>query len=125
MRRVFVSLGLPGPPHRRLLLGDADEHHRTVPTLASGRLDQRPGDRLLVVALGEAHHRDVVRRGEAVDRPNVPVSDLAEGSRRRDREPTLPAQELAHPTHRLQLRHVRLQEDPIDTPAGERHMITE
>ena len=51
---------------------------------------------------------------------DVGVADLAERRRRRDPEPLLPVQELAHPAHRLQLRHVGLQKDPIHRAARQR-----
>ena len=38
-------------------------------------------------------------------------------------EPLLPVQELTHPAHGLQLRHIGLQKNPIHRSADERHMI--
>jgi hypothetical protein len=58
--------------------------------------------------LTEVDHRDVIGLGEAVYRTHVAVADLAERRGRRDRIPPLPAQELAHPAHGLQFRHVCL-----------------
>jgi hypothetical protein len=49
MRGVFLPLGLPGAPHRRLLLGDADEYHPTLAIDGCSRVDQRTGNLLLVV----------------------------------------------------------------------------
>ena len=53
----------------------------------------------------------------------IRLADLPERRRRRDRVPPLPAQELAHHTHALQPRHIRLQENPVHRSAGERHVI--
>ena len=116
-RALLLALGRPRPPHRRLLLGDPDQHHLPVAALGRGRVDQRAGLGLLALALLEVHHRDPVDLGEAMDVFHVAVADLAERRRRRDREPALPAQEPAHLTHRLQLGHIALQEEPVHRPA--------
>jgi hypothetical protein len=120
---VLLTLGLPGPPHRTLLLRDPDQHHLPVAALGCGGFDQRAGHRLFVLALGEAIHRDAVGLGEAIDLPHVGLTDASEGRRGRDLIPALPAQELAHPTHRLQLGYIGLQEDPVHRAAGERDVI--
>ncbi|HEY2671090.1 MAG TPA: hypothetical protein VGJ07_12040 [Rugosimonospora sp.] len=101
-----------------------DQHHPPVATLGCGGVDQRPCDGLLVLALAEMDHRDAVGLGELVHLTHVAVADLPERRRGWDRISPLPAQELTHPTHRLQLRYIGLQEDPVHRPAGERHMIT-
>ena len=54
---------------------------------------------------------------------HVGVTDLAERGRRRDREVVLPAQEPAHLAHRLEVRDVALQEEPVHRPAGEGGVI--
>jgi hypothetical protein len=123
MRRMLLALGLPRPPQRGLFLRDADQHHLPVAAVAFGGFDQRAGDFLLVLALGEPAHRDRVLRGPPVHLGDVAVADLAERRRRRDRKSLLPVQELTHPAHRLQLRHIGLQKDPIHRSTGERHMI--
>jgi AcrR family transcriptional regulator len=73
--------------------------------------------------LGEPAHRNTVRLGPPVQLGDVGVAELAERRRRRNAEPFLPVQKLTHPAHRLQLRHISLQEDPIHRSTGERHMI--
>jgi hypothetical protein len=106
-------------------LGDADQHHPPVAAVAFGGLDQRPRDLLLVLPLGEPAHRDRVRLGKPMHLGDIGVADLAERRRRGNRKPLLPVQELTHPAHALQFRHVRLQKDPIHRSTGERHMIAQ
>jgi len=125
MGGAFLALGLPRTPHRSLLLRDADQRHPASAALGRGGGDERPGDLLLVLTLGEVDHRDAVDLGEPVHLTRVALANLPERRRGRDAEPPLPAQELAHPAHRLQPRHIRLQEDPVDRTARERHMITQ
>jgi hypothetical protein len=88
-------------------------------------LDQRPGELLFVLTLGEVVHRDVVGLGEAVHLGDVRRADPAERRRRRDPKPALLAQEVADHPDRLQLGHIALQEDPVDRPAGERHVVAQ
>jgi len=123
MRGVFLSLRLPRPPHRRLLLGDPDQHY--LPRAASGGclVDQRTRDLFLVLTLGEMPHRNAVRGGEPMNLGNIGIADLPERCRGRDWVPALPAQELIHPAHGLQLRHIGLQEDPVDRTTGERDVV--
>ena len=123
MRRMLLALGLPRPPHRGLFLRDADQHHPPVTALAFGSLDQRAGDLLLVLALGEPAHRDPILLRPPVYLGDVGVADLAERRRGRDPEPFLPVQELADPTHTLQLRNVGLQKDPVHRAAGQSDVI--
>ena len=54
---------------------------------------------------------------------HVSIADLAKGGRRRNLEPSLPAQEDAHLSDRLKLWHVGLQEDSVDGTAMQRHVI--
>ena len=72
---------------------------------------------------GKPAHRDRILLRPPVHLGDVGVADLAERRRRRDAEPLLPVQKLTHPAHRLQLRHVGLQKDPIHRSTGQRHMI--
>jgi hypothetical protein len=120
---MLLALGLPGPPHRGLFLRDADQHHFSVAAVAFGGLDQRAGDPLLVLPLGEPAHWNIVRLGPPVHLGDVGVADLAERRRRGNPEPLLPVHKLTHPAHRLQLRHISLQKDPIHRSTGERHVI--
>ena len=101
----------------------ADQHHPPVTALAFGGLDQRAADPLLVLNPGKPAHRDRILLRPPVHLGDVGVADLAERRRRRDAEPLLPVQKLTHPAHRLQLRHVGLQKDPIHRSTGQRHMI--
>jgi hypothetical protein len=105
--------------HRALFLRD----HPPVTAVAFGGLDQRPGDLLLVLPLGEPAHRDRVLLRPPVHLGDVGGADLAERRRRRNSEPLLPVQKLTHPAHRLQFRHIGLQKNPIHRSTDERHMI--
>ncbi len=125
MAGLLLTLRDPGPPDGCLLLGDADEDHLPVPTLPGGLIDERPGHRFLVLPLLKMDHGDAVAFGEAVDGGHVAVADLPERRPRRDDEPPLPAEEPAHQAHPLQLGHIGLEEDPVDRPASERHMVPE
>jgi hypothetical protein len=69
------------------------------------------------------HHLDAVLTGEAFDGLGVLLTDLPEGRRRWNPEAPLPAQERAHLPDCLQLGHVPLQEDPVQRPALEGHVI--
>ena len=121
---LLLAFRRPPPPHRRLLLGDTDQHDLPVATLGRRRVvDQRTGERFFVLTLGEVHHRDRVSLGEAVDVLHVRVADLAERRGRRDRESALPPQEVAYEPDRLELRGVALQEDPVHRPARQRHLV--
>jgi hypothetical protein len=125
MRHVLLALGLPRTPHRRLLLGDPDQHHLTTPTGCGRSLDLRARDRFLVLPLGEVEHRDPVCLGKAMNLGHVRRADLPERRRGRNRETPLPPQVLTHPTHRLQLGHIGLQEDPVDRTTGEPDVISQ
>ena len=120
---LLLALGWPRPPHRRLLLGDADQHHLAVTALVGAGVDQRSGLGLFALTLAEVHHRDPVDLGETVDLFDVAVADLPERRRGRDPEPALPPQEPAHLAHRLQLGHITLQEEAIHRPTGERGVV--
>jgi hypothetical protein len=96
---VLVALGLPRAPHRRPLLRDADQHHPPLATLPGGGFQQRPGELLFVLALGEVVDGDVVGLRPPVHLLNVGLADLAERRRRRNRKTTLPAQEVADHPH--------------------------
>src|SRR6266511_5747568 len=84
---MLVALGLPRPPHRRLLLADADQHHLALTTLGCSRLKERTGELFFVLTLLEAHHRHAVLDGEPFDLFDQPVTDCSERRRRRDLEP--------------------------------------
>ena len=77
-----LLLALPGlrAPDRRFLLADADQDH-AVFALACRGFQVGPGDRFLVLALLELHHRNLVLVGKAVDRLHIRVANLAERGR--------------------------------------------
>src|SRR6266568_767341 len=89
----------------------------TRPACGCGVLDQRPGSLLLVLSLDEAAHRNAVLLRELVHRSRIGIADLPERCRRRNPEPTLPAQELADQPHGLKLGHVGLKKDPVHRAA--------
>jgi hypothetical protein len=123
VRRAPLALGRPRPPHRCLLLRDADQRH---PAGASGRRgpDEGPSDLLLLLlAFGEVAHRDPVLLREPVHPGHIRLTDLPKRRRRRNREPALPAQELTYHARALPPRHIRRQEDPVHRAAREPHMI--
>ena len=66
-----VPFAFHAAPHRRLLLGDAQEHDPALATRRRGGVDERPGDRLLVLALGEVDDRDVLGLGPAMELGDV------------------------------------------------------
>src|SRR5204862_1619210 len=80
MRPLLLTLSGPRAPRRRLLLADADQYHSLVP-VACGGFKIGPGDFLLVLTLLEMHQRNLVLLGEAMDRLDVRVTNLAERSR--------------------------------------------
>jgi hypothetical protein len=72
---------LPAPPARHPLLGDPDQHH-PLAALVFGRGQVRPGDLLLGLALGEVHHRDLVRGDERLDVAHQPIVVAGQARRR-------------------------------------------
>src|SRR5512144_1613136 len=66
-----------------------------------------------------------VRGREPVNFGDISRADLPERRRGGNLVPALPAQVLTHPAHRLQLRHIGLQEDPVHRTTGERDVITQ
>lgn len=60
-------------------------------------------------------HRDVVLPSEPTGLRPEPISDPTEQRRRRDRMPQMAAQEPHDLTGHLQTRHIRVQQQPIDT----------
>ena len=84
MGAALRPLPRPAAPDRRLLLGDPEQDDPALAAVGGGRLDERPGDRFLVLALGEADDRDVVRGRPALELGGVALTDLAEGGRTRD-----------------------------------------
>jgi hypothetical protein len=125
MRQVCFALGLPRPPHRSLLLRDPDQHHPALTAVPLGSLDQRASQSLLVLTLDEPMYRHSTGLRPLMDLGHIAIADLPERRRRRDLIATLPAQELTHPAHRLQLRHISLQQDPIHRSARERDMVSQ
>ena len=122
---MLLALRLPGAPRRGLLLGDSDHPSAAVPALSSRRLEKRASNRFLALSLLEVNHGNPLVLGKAVNRLHVGLADLAERRGGRDAESPLPAQERTDLPDRLELGDVRLQEDPIERPAGERDVIVQ
>jgi hypothetical protein len=77
---------------------------------------------LLGLALLEVDDRDVIGLGEAEDVGRVGVANFSERCGRGIEEP--PSEEEAgNEPGRLKVGDVRLKEDPVDAPAGERDPI--
>ena len=113
----------PPAPRRGLLLRDPD-HHDPVAVLALSGLEMRAGDLLLHITLDELHCRNLVTDDVVVDLVDVVTADLPQHRRRRDREPAI-QQKPDHLPLAHQPRHVPLQEQAIDRPDPERHVIAE
>jgi hypothetical protein len=70
------------------------------------------------------HHGNMVSLGKSIDCLDVFITDLAEGSRRRNPEFPLPTQERAYLPYGLQLRYVCLKKNAVDRTTPECYMIT-
>ena len=108
--------GLPGGQvvageHRLELLRHPDRHH---PRLA-GRLEVGADHVDLAVSLGETDQRDVVDLGELEHRLAERQPDLVEQRRRRHLGATMLTQERDDLTRHLQVRHIRVEIDPVET----------
>jgi hypothetical protein len=79
----------------------------------------------LAVGLGEPHHRDVLVVGEPGDRATERGPDLVEDRRGRDRIAQVRGQEADDLPADLQIGHVGVEVDPIQTLQIERHMPIE
>ena len=75
----------------------------------------------LPVTLGELDHRDLVGVGERAHRPAELITDPTHHHRRRDREPAQ-RQELHDLTTDLQIRHIPVEIDPVQTLQVQAHM---
>jgi hypothetical protein len=102
------------------LLGHSDRRDPRTPGVRL-RLQVPTHHRDLAVPLDEAHHRDVVERGEPAHPVPEPVPDPTHHHRRGDREPPL-RQVLHHLPANLQVRHVPVQVNPIQTLDIQGHM---
>ncbi len=71
------------------------------------------------------HDGNMVLVGKPLHGPDVLLADFAEGGRGGNRELALPAQEDTDLPHRLQLRHVGLQEDAVDGTALAGHVVSQ
>jgi hypothetical protein len=123
---VGVAVGsarAPAAPDRGTLPGDADQIDAAA-ALALGARAITARDLLLRLARGEAHDRDLLLLGVALDRPHVGAADLAEHGRRGDRVAAV-EQKADHPSLAHQLRHVALEEDAVDRAHLQGHMLTE
>ena len=118
-RPVDVAFG--GGEHVLVLLGHPDRRH-TRQTGRSLPVQIRPHHVLLAVVLLELHHRNVMRRGEAGDRAPEPGPDLLHDRRRRDRIPQMTGHEPGHLPAALQLRHVPVEVQPVQTLHIQRDM---
>ena len=122
--RMPVRAAVPPPtPRRGSLLADPDHHHPEA-ALTLSALEMLTSDLLLHIPLDEPDRRDLVGDDELVDAVDVVTADLPQHRRRRDREPAI-QQEPDHLPLGHQPRHVPLQEQAIDRPDPERHMIGE
>jgi len=104
-------------------LGDADQDYLALTALFSRRTQQWLSNLLLVLAFGKVANRNAFGLSPAVDGGHVRVTNLTEGSRRRDLEPTA-IEELADLADRLELGHVRLQKEAIDRTTGQGDVVT-
>jgi len=119
-----AALFLGGGEHRRELLRDPDRGH---PGPARRRLPRQIWAHHvdLAVVLGEPHHRDPIVGGETLHRPPERGADLLQDRRRRDRITQMRGQKRDHlPTH-LQVRHIAVEINPIQTLNIEPHMPIE
>jgi hypothetical protein len=110
--------------HSGVLLGHPERSH---PGPARLGLRRQVGPHLLnlAVGLGEADHRDVLVVSEPRDRLAERGADLVEDRWRGDRIPQMPGQERDHLPADLQVRHVTVQIDPVQTLQVEPDMPVE
>ena len=118
---MLGALLLPRSPHRRLLLGDADEHDARLTDFGGG-FHVGANEFLLGLALFEVDDRNVIGLGVAVDGLDVGVTELAEGCGGRVGEAAA-QEEAGNKAGRLEVGHVGLEEDPVDAAAGERDPV--
>ena len=71
----------------------------------------------------ERDQRDVLRGRVGLDRRDQPIEHRREQRRRRNRMAQVIAEEVAQPARRLQLRHVRVEVQAIETANGQGHMV--
>jgi hypothetical protein len=128
--RRYSKCGCPsGPPSRHplpnagFLLRDTD-HHDTQAAILLGAFEELADDLLLDIAPRAPDHLDLALGHEPVDPLHVAAADLPQHRRRRDREPAI-EQEPDHLPQRLQPRRIPVQEQPVDRPDPEGHVIVE
>jgi hypothetical protein len=73
----------------------------------------------------ECHGGNAVSAGERVDRRQEAVQHRPEQGGRGDRIPQVIVEEVAQTTGRLELGHVGMQVEPVDTADGERHVLAD
>jgi hypothetical protein len=104
-------LELLPPPDRR--------HPRPAGRVLPGQVGLHLLD--LPLTLAELDQPDLIRIGKRTHRPAEPVADPAHHHRRGDREPAR-GQELHHLTTDLQIRHIAVEINPIQTLDVQAHM---
>jgi hypothetical protein len=97
-----LLLSRPGPrsPNRCFLLRDPDQNHAILALLGC-HFQIGASDRLFVLALLEMHEGDMVSLSQPIDRLDIFIADVAKGSRRRNPEFPLPAEQRASFSHGL------------------------
>ena len=123
MRVAVRAAVAPAAPGRGALLRDPDQHHpEAALPLGCGEVLAR--DLLLDIVLHKAHPWDLTLGDEPVDRLDVLAADPPEHHRRGNRKAAI-QQKPDHLKLRLQPRHVAVEEQPVDRPDLERHMVGE
>src|SRR4029077_3868738 len=73
----------------------------------------------------EAHHRNVVGLGISIDGFYIAIPNLTEGGRGRDWESSMPTKKSTDLAHRLEFRHIGLQEDAVDRTTLECYSVSQ
>jgi hypothetical protein len=106
-----------------LLLGPPDEQDSLGPAggLEGGQVLLH--DIVLALPLGEVDQRHASSAAEVADRRGERLADRRQRRGRGDRQPQLPVHEAHDPARELQLRHVHVQEHPVDALDLEHHVL--
>ena len=103
-----------------LLLRHADHHH------AIREWPPRPvvgDDVVFALTPLECDQRNLLRRGECLNRADKSIEHGAEQRWRRNRMAQMILEEVAQSARRLELRHVRMEVQAIETANGQGHMV--